>query len=102
MKKTLTLVSVALVALIMSSCVESSEKYQTLLAEKEAIAAEKATMESQYNAAFGIINDVENNLQAIRDAHVSVRLEAIDAAKNNDFKEAVPYMIYRIEKDKEE
>ena len=68
MKKTLTLVSVALVALIMSSCVESSEKYQTLLAEKEAIAAEKATMESQYNAAFGIINDVENNLQAIRDA----------------------------------
>ena len=68
MKKTLTLVSVALVALIMSSCVESSEKYQTLLAEKESIAAEKATMESQYNAAFGIINDVENNLQAIRDA----------------------------------
>ena len=44
----------------------------------------------------------ETILQAIRDAHVGVRLEAIDAAKNNDFKEAVPYMIYRIEKDKED
>lgn len=67
MKKVLTIVSVALVALILSSCVENSKKYQALLAEKQAIEVQKADIENQYNAAIGIINDVENNLQAIRD-----------------------------------
>ncbi|MDO5341551.1 MAG: hypothetical protein Q4F69_03765 [Bacteroidia bacterium] len=68
MKKTLTIVSVALVALIFSSCVENSKKYQALLAEKQAVEVQKTEVENQYNAAIGIINDVENNLQAIRDA----------------------------------
>lgn len=68
MKKTLTIVSVALVALILSSCVENSKKYQALLAEKQSIEVQKTDLENQYNTAIGIINDVENNLQAIRDA----------------------------------
>lgn len=68
MRKSLTIVSVALVALILSSCVESSKKYQALMAEKQAVEVQKANMENQYNTALGIINDVENNLQAIRDA----------------------------------
>lgn len=41
-------------------------------------------------------------IQAIKDTHVSVRLEAIQACRENDFKEAVPYMLYRLEKDKED
>lgn len=41
-------------------------------------------------------------IEAIRDTHVSVRLEAIEAARKNGFKEAVPYMVYRLEKDKED
>lgn len=41
-------------------------------------------------------------LEAIRDSHVTVRLEAIEACKKNDCKEAVPYLIYRLEKDKED
>ena len=68
MKKVLTVVSVALVALLLSSCVESSKKYQALLAEKEALAVENQKMENEFNATMGIINEVENNLQAIRDA----------------------------------
>ena len=52
----------------MSSCVESSKKYQTLLAEKEALAVENQNLENEFNATIGIINEVENNLQAIRDA----------------------------------
>lgn len=68
MKKVLTIVSVALVALVLSSCVESSKKYQTLLAEKEALAVENQNLENEFNATIGIINEVENNLQAIRDA----------------------------------
>ena len=67
MKKALTILSVALVALLLSSCVESSKKYQTLLAEKEALAVENQNMENEFNAAMGLINELENNLQAIRD-----------------------------------
>ncbi len=41
-------------------------------------------------------------LEAIRDAHVTVRLEAVDVCKKNDYKEAVPFLIYRLEKEKED
>ena len=68
MKKTLTILSVALVALMLSSCVEKSKKYQQLLAEKDAIVLENNNIEKEYNAALGIISDVENSLSAIRDA----------------------------------
>ncbi len=68
MKKVFTILSVALVALVLSSCVESSKKYQALLAEKEALAVENQNLENEYNTTIGIINEVENNLQAIRDA----------------------------------
>ena len=68
MKKALTILSVALVAFSLSSCVEKSKKYQQLLAEKEAVVVENQNIEKEYNAALGIISDVENNLSAIRDA----------------------------------
>ena len=67
MKKALTILSVAFVALLLSSCVESSKKYQTLLAEKEALAVENQNMENEFNSAMGLINELENNLQAIRE-----------------------------------
>ena len=68
MKKTLTILSVALVAFMLSSCVEKSKKYQQLMAEKDAVVLENQNIEREYNAALGIISDVENNLQALRDA----------------------------------
>ena len=68
MKKTLSILSVALVAFMLSSCVEKSKKYQQLLAEKDAVVLENQNIEREYNAALGIISDVENNLSAIRDA----------------------------------
>ena len=67
MKKTLTILSVALVAFMLSSCVEKSKKYQQLLAEKDAVVLENQNIEKEYNAALGIISDVENSLSAIRD-----------------------------------
>ena len=68
MKRTLTILSVALVALTLSSCVEKSKKYQQLMAEKNAVVLENQKIEKEYNAALGIISDVENNLSAVRDA----------------------------------
>lgn len=68
MKKTVTFLSVALAALLLSSCVESSKKYKALVAEKETLVMENQKMESEFNTTMGILNEVENNLQAIRDA----------------------------------
>ncbi|WP_443738293.1 HEAT repeat domain-containing protein [Treponema sp.] len=56
----------------------------------------------------GLSNFKENDeakktvIEAIRDSYVTVRLEAIEACKKNDYKEAVPYLVYRLEKDKED
>ena len=68
MKRTLTILSVALVALMLSSCVESSKKYQALQKENESLIKDKADLQKDFETTMGIINDVENNLQAIRDA----------------------------------
>lgn len=40
-------------------------------------------------------------LQAIRDDHYKVRIEAINAAKSLEIKEAVPFLIYRAKNDSE-
>ena len=68
MKRTLTILSVALVALMLSSCVESSKKYQALQKENESLMAQNASIQKDFETTMGIINEVENNLQAIRDA----------------------------------
>lgn len=69
MKNTLKVLAVFLtVGLLTTSCVEKSKKYQLLLAEKEAALVENQNIENEYNKALGIIADVENNLQALREA----------------------------------
>ena len=40
-------------------------------------------------------------IQAVRDSHYKVRLEAIDVIKNNEIKSAVPYLVYRAKNDPE-
>jgi len=83
MKKTLTILSVALVALMLSSCVESSKKYKELLAEKEAVVLENQKIEEEYNAALGIISDVENNLAAIREAEGLMLIQGENATQRD-------------------
>lgn len=69
MKRTFKLLAVVLVAgLLTTSCVEKSKKYQQLLSEKEAVLVENKKVEAEYNSALGIISDVSNNLQALREA----------------------------------
>lgn len=53
---------------MLSSCVESSKKYQALQKENEALTAQNASIQKDFETTMGIINDVENNLQAIREA----------------------------------
>ena len=57
MKKTLAILSVALVAFMSSSCVEKSKKYQQLLAEKEAVVVENQNTVKIVPVTVGIVVD---------------------------------------------
>ncbi len=55
----------------------------------------------------GIANYLEDEafktiIQAVRDSHYKVRLEAIEAVKKLDIKDASPYLVYRAQNDSED
>lgn len=75
---------VALAAgLLTTSCVEKSKKYQQLLAEKEAAVVENQNIEREYNNALGVIADVENNLQALREAEGLLLMNSENASQRD-------------------
>lgn len=69
MKKTLTLIVLALVAFVFTSCVESSKKYKELLAEKEKLSAQYQELSNQNDASNAVINEIQNAIQAINEAN---------------------------------
>ena len=67
MQHKMTLVSLLFVALIAASCdVERSEKYQTLLAERDSLYTEAVAAKGGFNNALNTINDIEAALEAVR------------------------------------
>lgn len=80
MKKICLFLSVAVLALSFTSCVEKSKKYQELQAENAKLTAQNQTMEAEYNQAVATINEVENSLRAIQEAE---GLMSMDAEANN-------------------
>lgn len=60
---------------MLSSCVESSKKYQALQKENESLMAQNASIQKDFETTMGIINEVENNLQAIRDAEGMITMQ---------------------------
>jgi len=67
MKLKLSFVSLFLVALMATSCnVERSEKYQTLLAERDSLYAEVVAAQGGFDEALNTINEIENALEAVR------------------------------------
>ena len=55
------------VALIATSCdVERSEKYQTLLAERDSLYTEAVASKGGFDEALNTINEIENALEAVR------------------------------------
>ena len=63
----MTLVSLLLVVLMAASCnVERSEKYQTLLAERDSLYTEAVAAKGGFDNALNTINEIENALEAIR------------------------------------
>lgn len=79
--KTLKLFALlSLIAFVLSSCVESSEKYKSLVAQKDSLNRVNAALDSSYIQTLEIINDVENGFSAInkKASEVRVNLEGIE------------------------
>ena len=67
MQHKMTLASLLLVGLMAASCnVERSEKYQTLLAERDSLYTEAVAAKGGFDNALNTINEIENALEAVR------------------------------------
>ena len=67
MQQKLSLVSLFFVMLMVTSCnVERSEKYQTLLAERDSLYTEAVAAKGGFDEALNTINEIENALEAVR------------------------------------
>ncbi len=63
----MTLASLLFVGLMAASCnVERSEKYQTLLAERDSLYTEAVAAKGGFDNALNTINEIENALEAVR------------------------------------
>ena len=67
MRRHLFLVSMFGVTLLVTSCsVERSEKYQSLLAERDSLYTEVVAAQGGFDEALNTINEIENALEAVR------------------------------------
>ncbi len=67
MQHKMTLVSLLLVVMMAASCnVERSEKYQTLLAERDSLYTEAVAAKGGFDNALNTINEIENALETVR------------------------------------
>lgn len=57
-----------------SSCVEKSEKYKAVIAQRDSIAVEKQALDSNYNRTLVILNDVENGFSEISHSQSEMRV----------------------------
>ena len=68
-------IAVATILFSTTSCVESSKKYKTLIAERDSL----QIIEQQYNSTMDILNDVETGFTAIRERENNITLQINDA-----------------------
>ena len=68
MKKTIPFLTVVLIAFTLTSCVESSKKYKTLVAQYDSLAVAKDSTSAELERVFETLNEVENGLKSLREA----------------------------------
>ncbi len=85
--KTIQFMAVMATFLVLaSSCVEKSEKYQSMVAERDSLQLQAMNLEESYNETLNILNDVEEGFAQIRKAEGKMmmdvkRMEGASASK---------------------
>ena len=82
MKKTLYILVLAVLALGMGSCVESSSKYKALEAERDSLAMVADNATNEFESSLQTINEIEMALQSVREAENIIMMENQEGNKN--------------------
>ena len=82
MKSRLFFAALMLVALATSCNVERSEKYQTLLAERDSLYSEAVAARGGFDQALNTINEIENALESVRAAEGIIMMESEEGNTN--------------------
>ena len=62
-------------ALLTASCVENSSEYQKLKSENEELKADKAKSTEELNEMLSTLNDIQTDIQSIKDAEQYLKIE---------------------------
>lgn len=75
MKQFLSLLTVVFILSSLTSCVESSKKYKTLLAQMDSLTLVKDSTSAELEQVFETLNEVENGLKSLREAENILALQ---------------------------
>ena len=80
----MTFLPLLFLALTMASCgnVERSEKYQSLLAERDSLYAEAVASKGGFDEALNTINEIEDALESVRAQENLILMENLEGDKN--------------------
>ena len=82
MKKFTSIVSLLVVTLLMVSCVESSKKYKTVVAERDSLLVVTANVTTDFESSLRTINEIEMALQTVREAENIIIMENQEGNSN--------------------
>src|SRR5665647_693997 len=73
-------VSIAAIALTTVSCVENSQKFKTLQAERDSLQVKSQMLTSEYNQTLSIMNEVDSGFAAINESgnQLKVNLKGVE------------------------
>ena len=75
MKKIVSIAILAVMVFPLSSCVESSGKYKSLVAERDSLMTVASNVTTDFESSLKTINEIEDALQTVREAENIILLE---------------------------
>ena len=75
MKQLASLLTIVFIVFSLTSCVESSKKYKTLLAQMDSLSLVKDSTRAELEEVFETLNEVENGLKSLREAENILALQ---------------------------
>lgn len=82
MKKVQFILSLAVLAGSMASCVVSSSKYEAVVAERDSLVAVANTATTDYEASLKVLNEIEDALSTIRESENIIMMESQEGNTN--------------------
>ena len=82
MKKLFNIIGLLSLALLLGSCVESSKKYKTMVAERDSLMVVASNVTTDFESSLRTINEIEMALQTVREAENIIIMENQEGNNN--------------------